>query len=156
MPINFLIKCLISSEHFARFVFQNKLMAFNESNLWTLMFQKGVKKGALPARTVSPLMSINFWTIREQFVFEETICIPNKNNSCPPKNESRFDEPIHEHWWSGKRKERAEKSNNFERFFSDSTLTFLTFENTFRLPILPTRHIVFLCLPLIKIWGRQI
>ena len=49
-----------------------------------------------------------------------------------------------------------QKSNNFERFFGDSTLTFLTSENTFRLPILPTRHIVFLCLPLIKIWGRQI
>ena len=41
------------------------------------------------------------------------------------------------------------KSNNFERIFSDSTLTFLTFENTFRLPILPIRHIILLCLPLI-------
>ena len=44
-----------------------------------------------------------------------------------------------------------QKSNNFESFFSDSTLTFLTFGNTFRLPILPTRRIIFLCLPLIKI-----
>ena len=44
---------------------------------------------------------------------------------------------------------RHQKSNNFERFFSDLTLTFLTFENTFRLPILPTRHIILLCLPLI-------
>ena len=42
-----------------------------------------------------------------------------------------------------------QKSNNFERFFSDSTLTFLTFGNTFRLSILPTRRAVFLCLPLI-------
>ena len=42
-----------------------------------------------------------------------------------------------------------QKSNNFERFFSDLTLTFLTFGNTFRLPILPTRRIIFLCLPLI-------
>ena len=42
-----------------------------------------------------------------------------------------------------------QKSNNFERFFSDLTLTFLTFENTFRLPILPIRRIIFLCLPLI-------
>ena len=42
-----------------------------------------------------------------------------------------------------------QKSNNFERFFGDSTLTFLTSENTFRLPILPTRRIIFLCLPLI-------
>ena len=42
-----------------------------------------------------------------------------------------------------------QKSNNFERFFGDSTLTFLTFENTFRLPILPSRRAVLLCLPLI-------
>ena len=42
-----------------------------------------------------------------------------------------------------------QKSNNFEPFFSDSTLTFLTFGNTFRLPIWPTRRISFLCLPLI-------
>ena len=49
----------------------------------------------------------------------------------------------------------TKKSNNFERFFADSTLTFLTFENTFCLPIFPTRRIIFLCLPLIKIWGRQ-
>ena len=48
------------------------------------------------------------------------------------------------------------KSNNFERIFSDSTLTFLTYRNTSRLPILPIRHIILLCLPLIKIWGRQI
>ena len=43
------------------------------------------------------------------------------------------------------------KSNNFEPFFSDSTLTFLTYRNTFRLPILPIRRAVLLCLPLIKI-----
>ena len=49
-----------------------------------------------------------------------------------------------------------QKSNNFERFFSDLTLTFLTFENTFRLPVLPIRRIIFLCLPLIKIRRRQI
>ena len=41
------------------------------------------------------------------------------------------------------------KSNNFEPFFSDSTLTFLTYRNTFLLPILPTRRIIFLSLPLI-------
>ena len=73
------------------------------------------------------------------------------NNSCskqnqfvPPKNESRFDETIHEHTWRGKRKEGAEKTNNFERFFGDSALTFLTFGNTFRLLILPTRRLVLL------------
>ena len=37
-----------------------------------------------------------------------------------------------------------QKSNNFERFFGDSTLTFLTSENTFYLPILPTRRLVLL------------
>ena len=31
-----------------------------------------------------------------------------------------------------------QKSNNFERFFSDLTLTFLTYQNTFLLVILPT------------------
>ena len=41
------------------------------------------------------------------------------------------------------------KSNNFESIFSDSTLTFLTFGNTFRLLILPSRRAVLLCLPLI-------
>ena len=42
-----------------------------------------------------------------------------------------------------------QKSNNFERFFGDSTLTFLTYRNTFRLPILPIRRVIFLSLPLI-------
>ena len=49
-----------------------------------------------------------------------------------------------------------QKSNNFESIFGDSALTFLTSRNTFRLPILPTRRIIFLCLPLIKIRRRQI
>ena len=40
-----------------------------------------------------------------------------------------------------------QNSNNFEPFFGDSTLTFLTFGNTFRLPILPIRRLVFLSLP---------
>ena len=35
------------------------------------------------------------------------------------------------------------KTNNFERFFRDSTLTSLTSGNTFRLVILPTRRAVF-------------
>ena len=47
------------------------------------------------------------------------------------------------------------KSNKFERFFGDSTLTSLTFGNTFRFPILPSRRAVFLCLPQILIRGRQ-
>ena len=49
-----------------------------------------------------------------------------------------------------------QKSNNFEPFFSDLTLTFLTFRNTFRLPILPIRRIVFLCLPQIFLCLPQI
>ena len=135
------------------------------------MFQKGVKKDALLARTVSPLMSIhcfiNFWTIREQFVFNscsrKQFVFQTKSIRAPPKNESRLDEPIHEHSWREKRKERAEKTNNFERFFADSTLTFLTFGNTFRLVFLPTRRAVLLrgrerkiCGRQIKIRGRQI
>ena len=54
------------------------------------------------------------------------------------------------------RRRPLQKSNNFDPFFSDSTLTFLTSRNTFRLPILPTRRIILLCLPLIKIRRRQI
>ena len=42
-----------------------------------------------------------------------------------------------------------QKSNNFESIFGDSALTLLTYRNTFRLPILPIRRIIFLCLPLI-------
>ena len=48
------------------------------------------------------------------------------------------------------------KSNNFERFFGDSTLTFLTYRNTFRLPILPTRRAVLLRRREIKIRRREI
>ena len=94
--------------------------------------------------------------ISEQFVNNScSIRVPG-NNSCskqnqfvPPKNESRLDEAIHEHSWREKRKVCAEKTNNFVRFFVDSTLTFLTYGNTFRLVILPTRRVIFLCLPLI-------
>ena len=48
------------------------------------------------------------------------------------------------------------KNNNFERFFADSTLTFLTFGNTFRLVFLPTRRLVLLRGRERKIRGRQI
>ena len=124
------------------------------------MFQKGFKKGALQARYVSPLMPINCpikcLINSEQFLFNPCSILVQTINSCsqkqfefPKQNESRFDEPIHEDSWRGKRKERAEKTNNFERFFGDSTLTFLTFGNTFRLVFLPTRRVIFLCLPLI-------
>ena len=94
--------------------------------------------------------------ISEQFVNNSySIRVPG-NNSCskqnqfvPPKNESRLDEPVYEHSWRERRKERAKKTNNFERFFADSTLTFLTYGNTFRLVFLPTRRVIFLSLPLI-------
>ena len=95
-------------------------------------------------------------SILVQSLFKQSIRVPNKINSCAPKIESRLDKPIHEHTWRGKRKKRAEKNNNFERFFGDSTLTFLTFGNTFRLQILPTRRLVLLRGRERKIWGRQI
>ena len=102
----------------------------------------------------------NSCSIRVQFVFNscsrKQFVFQTKSIRAPQKNESRLDEPIHEHSWRGKRKERAEKSNNFERFFADLTLTFLTFENTFRLPILPTRRLVLLRGRERKIRGRQI
>ena len=91
----------------------------------------------------------NSCSILVQSLFKQSI-------RAPPKNESRLDEPIHEHTWRGKRKECAEKTNNFERFFGDSTLTFLTFGNTFRLQILPTRRLVLLRGREIKIRGREI
>ena len=103
---------------------------------------------------------INFWTNREQFM----------NNSCSILVQSLFKQSIRappKKWkplwwthswgsWRGKRKERAEKTNNFERFFGDSALTFLTFGNTFRLQILPTRRLVLLRGRERKLWGRQI
>ena len=93
----------------------------------------------------------NSWTILVQSLFN-----PCSNNQfVPQKNESRLDEPILEHWWREKRKERAEKNNNFERFFGDSTLTFLTFGNTYRLVILPTRRLVLLRGRERKIRGRE-
>ena len=58
-------------------------------------------------------------------------------------------------WRDSSLLQTTKKSNNFERFFGDLTLTFLTYRNTFRLPILPIRRAVLLCLPLIKIRGRQ-
>ena len=84
------------------------------------MFQKEFKKDALPARKFSPLMLINSLINYEQIVNNScSIRVPG-NNSCskqnqfvPPKNESRLDEPIHEHTWREKRKERAEKKQQF-------------------------------------------
>ena len=94
-------------------------------------------------------------------MFQETIRVPG-NNSCskqnqfvPPKNESRLDEPVYEHSWREKRKELSDKNNIFERFFADSALTFLTFGNTFRLVILPTRRAVLLRGRERKIRGRE-
>ena len=52
-------------------------------------------------------------------------------------------------------KSAPKKNNNFERFFADSTLTFLTFGNTFRLVILPTRRAVLLRGRERKIRGRE-
>ena len=125
------------------------------------MFQKGFKKDALPARKVSPLMPINCLINSEQIVNNscskqnQFVSPKQKQFEFPKQNGSRLDEPIHEHTWRGKRKKRAEKTNNFERFFGDSTLTFLTFGNTFRLLILPTRCLVLLRGRERKIRGRE-
>ena len=97
----------------------------------------------------------NSCSILVQSLFKQSIRVPNKINSCAPKIESRLDKPIHEHTWRGKRKECAEKTNNFERFFGDSTLTFLTFGNTFHLQILPTRRAFLLIGRGRKIRGRE-
>ena len=79
-------------------------------------------------------------------MFQETIRVP-KNNSCfQNKMKAALINPFMS-ILGGERARR--KTNNFERFFGDSTLTFLTFGNTYRLPILPTR-----CLVLLR--GRQI
>ena len=53
-------------------------------------------------------------------------------------------------------KSAPKKTNNFERFFGDYTLTFLTSGNTYRLVILPTRRAVLLRGRERKIRGRQI
>ena len=73
------------------------------------MFQKGFKKGALPARKVSPLMPIHCLINSKQIVDNScSILVQSLFNPCSnnqfvfpqkirvPKNESRFDEPIHE------------------------------------------------------------
>ena len=106
------------------------------------------------------------WTRRTAFLKHECSWIIHELNmnwffeyetrECSEINET-FNETINGHswrniscWertlfetWEKKRKERAEKNNTFERFSGDSTLTFLTFGNTFRLVILPTRRVVF-------------
>ena len=109
---------------------------------------------------------INFWTIREQFVFQtksirvsqtksirvsqtKTIRAPNKMKAALMKS---FMSILGEE----RGKSAPKKNNNFERFFGDSTLTFLTFGNIYRLSILPTRRLVLLRGRERKIWGRQI
>ena len=98
----------------------------------------------------------NSWTIRVQFVFQETIRIPNKINSCPQKMKAALMNPFMSILGEERGKSAPKKTNNFERFFADSTLTFLTLGNTFRLLILPTRCLVLLRGRERKIWGRQI
>ena len=122
-------------------------------------FEQFVNNSCSKNKNFSPLMLINCLINSEQIVNNSwTILVQSlfKQSIRAPKNESRFDETIHEHTWRGKRKKRAEKNNNFERFFGDSTLTFLTFGNTYRLQILPTRRLVLLRGRERKIWGRQI
>ena len=70
------------------------------------MFQKGFKKGALPARKVSPLMPIhclinskqivnNSCSIRVQFVFKtEPIRVPENNSSSQNKMKAALMNPF--------------------------------------------------------------
>ena len=83
----------------------------------------------------------------------ESIRVP-KNNSCLNKMKAALMNPFMRFL---ERKEEGvrRKNNNFERFFGDSTLTFLTFGNTFRLQILPTRRLVLLRGRERKIRGRE-
>ena len=127
------------------------------------MFQKGVKKGALLARTVSPLMPINCLINSEQFLFNPCSILVQTINSCskqnqfvPQKMKAALMNPFMSIDGEKRRKSTPKKTNNFERFFGDSTLTFLTFGNTFRLLILPTRRLVLLRGRERKIRRRQI
>ena len=59
------------------------------------MFQKGFKKGALPARKVSPLMPINCLINSEQFVNNScSIRVQFVFNSCSKQNPFVFQETI--------------------------------------------------------------
>ena len=86
MPINFLINCLINfwtilvqslfspCSILVQFLFKNKLMAFNESNLWTLMFQKGCAPGKRFVFQNSTLRNTASW--------EFLILLHDSFNSC--------------------------------------------------------------------------
>ena len=114
---------------------------FNESNSWTLMFQKGVKKGTLPARNVSPLMSIhcfiNFWTIREQFVFNscsrKQFVFQTKSIRAPQK----WKPPWWTHSWTflERKEERArQKNQQFWAFFRRFDINIFNLREHFPLP----------------------
>ena len=118
------------------------------------MFQKEFKKDALPARKFSPLMLINSLINYEQIVNNScSIRVPG-NNSCSKQNQfvpKQIKAALMNPFMSilGEKRGRSapKKNNNFERFFADSTLTFLTFGNTFRLVFLPTRRVIFFAFP---------
>ena len=162
MPINCLINCPINS---VQFVF----------NSWTIRVPKqinGFLMNQFMHINVSKRFSKRVRSQQEQFLHEcpfivSLISEQFVNNSCsirvpgnnlyskqnqfvpPPK---KCKPPWWPHSWAFlERKEEGarRKNNNFERFFADSTLTFLTSGNTYRLPILPSRRAVLLCLPLI-------
>ena len=92
---------------------------------------------------------MEFWTRMERMErMVRNVCDEsNESNKRYKRNERKIGNGNRR--WRDSSPPRSWKSNNFERFFSDSTLTFLTYRNTFRLPILPIRRVVFLCLPLI-------
>ena len=100
-----------------------------------------------------PINSVQFvfnsCSKQNPFVFQETI-------RAPPKIKAALMNPFMSILGEERGKSAPKKTNNFERFFGDSTLTFLTFGNTFRLQILPTRRLVLLRGRERKSWGRQI
>ena len=82
------------------------------------------------------------WNLEREWSESYVTLVTNVTNVTNVKQEMKIGGDATRHFCKP-----LQKSNNFEPFFSDSTLTFLTSENTFRLPILPIRRAVFLCLP---------
>ena len=95
-------------------------------------------------------------SILVQSLFKQSIHVPKNNSSSQNKMKAALMNPFMSILGEERGKSAPKKTNNFERFFGDSTLTFLTFGNTFRLQILPTRRLVLLRGRERKIRGRQI
>ena len=138
MPIHCLIKCLINFWTFRALRLPKQI-----NGLWATVYgQRSMVYGLSPfvSSSLSPFDSLTLPLFDSSSLcpfVPLTLCLFDSLSLCLLFEKFR------------------QKTNNFEPFFSDSTLTFLTFRNTFRLPILPTRRAIFLCLPQILIRGRQ-